>query len=223
MGDRKENATMISRIKDTAGHALGSGCDREVARILVEFLEVAITSIVFLKGVYPSGAFERRRYKNLVVHRARHPQLSHYIHSAVSGLLPYIEKGLVERVAVIFSDENNVPVERFIFKLAVNPSYGSKVDDADLEFALRSFLIKLPASGSLTEVVSRDCRWEITAYFRGLPETGSSKDVASLWIPTDTKQWQQPPLITPIKSMSSEPLSLQLYLEHPSLSEPTNP
>ncbi|PKI75370.1 hypothetical protein CRG98_004254 [Punica granatum] len=175
MGDRKENATMISRIK--------------VARILVEFLEVAITSIVFLKGVYPSGAFERRRYKNLVVHRARHPQLSHYIHSAVSGLLPYIEK----------------------------------VDDADLEFALRSFLIKLPASGSLTEVVSRDCRWEITAYFRGLPETGSSKDVASLWIPTDTKQWQQPPLITPIKSMSSEPLSLQLYLEHPSLSEPTNP
>ena len=27
----------------------------ETARILVEFLEVAITSIVFLKGVYPSG------------------------------------------------------------------------------------------------------------------------------------------------------------------------
>jgi hypothetical protein len=29
----------------------------ETARILVEFLEVAITSIVFLKGVYPSGQF----------------------------------------------------------------------------------------------------------------------------------------------------------------------
>ena len=27
----------------------------ETARILVEFLEVVITSIVFLKGVYPSG------------------------------------------------------------------------------------------------------------------------------------------------------------------------
>ncbi|KAK7243903.1 hypothetical protein RIF29_38716 [Crotalaria pallida] len=62
------------------------------------------------------------------------------------------------------------------------------------------------------------CRWEITAYFRSLPETGSSEE-ANLWIPTDTKQWQQPPLITPIKSMSSEPLCLQLYLEHPSLSE----
>lgn len=28
----------------------------EIAQILVEFLEVAITSIVFLKGIYPSGA-----------------------------------------------------------------------------------------------------------------------------------------------------------------------
>lgn len=27
----------------------------ETAQILVEFLEVAITSVVFLKGVYPSG------------------------------------------------------------------------------------------------------------------------------------------------------------------------
>ncbi|PON74135.1 HORMA domain containing protein [Parasponia andersonii] len=62
------------------------------ARILVELLEVAITSIVFLKGVYPSGAFERRRYMNLVVHRARHPQLRDYIHTAVRGLLPFIKK-----------------------------------------------------------------------------------------------------------------------------------
>ncbi|KAG6756643.1 hypothetical protein POTOM_040078 [Populus tomentosa] len=58
-----------------------------------------------------------------------------------------------------------------------------------------------------------DCRWEITAY------DSASKD-AELWIPTDTKQRQQPPLMTPIKSMSSEPLSAQLYLEHPSLSVP---
>lgn len=63
-----------------------------------------------------------------------------------------------------------------------------------------------------------DCKWEITAYFRSLPEAGTSNNT-ELWIPTDTKQWQQPPLITPIKSMSSEPLCLQLYLEHPSLSE----
>lgn len=191
----------------------------ESARILVEFLEVAITSIVFLKGVYPNGAFERRRYMNLVVHKARHPELNEYIRSAVNGLLPFIQKGLVERVAVIFFKDDKVPIERFVFKLNVNQSYGSKVEQADLEFSLRSFLIKLPVSESMTKVLPRNCRWEITAYFRSLPQTSTIKD-AEMWIPTDTKQWQQLPVITPIRSMSTEPLGLQLYLEHPNLSEP---
>ncbi|KAL7217562.1 hypothetical protein ACSBR2_010926 [Camellia fascicularis] len=191
----------------------------EMARILVEFLEVAITSVVFLKGVYPPGAFERRRYMNVVVQKARHPQLREYIHSSVTGLLPFIQKGLVERVAIIFYNTENIPLERFIFKLSVNQSYGAKVEEADLEFSLRSFLIKLPLSETLTKVLPQDCRWEITVYFRSLPQASTSTD-AELWIPTDTKQWLQPPLITPVKSMSSEPLCVQLYLEHPSLYEP---
>lgn len=190
----------------------------ETARILVEFLQVAITSIVFLKGIYPPGAFERRRYMNVVVHRARHPQLRQYIHDAVTGLLSFLQKGLVERVAVIFFNNENIPIERFMFKLNVNQSHGSKVEDADLEFSLRSFLVKLSVSEPLSKVLPRDCRWEILGYFRSLPQSGTSKDTG-LWIPTDTQQWQQPPLITPIKSMSSEPLSVQLYLEHPSQSE----
>ncbi|VVA35320.1 PREDICTED: mitotic [Prunus dulcis] len=125
----------------------------ETARILVEFLEVAITSIVLLKGIYPPGAFERRKYMNLVVHSARHPQLRDYIHSAVSGLHPFIQKGLVERVAVIFFNSDNIPVERFMFKLTVNQSYGSRVEEADLEFSLRSFFyqasfLRIPYTGS---------------------------------------------------------------------------
>ena len=38
------------------------------------------------------AAFERRRYMNVVVQRARHPELRDYIHSAASGLLPFIQK-----------------------------------------------------------------------------------------------------------------------------------
>ncbi|GLU17998.1 hypothetical protein SLE2022_343220 [Rubroshorea leprosula] len=192
----------------------------EAARILVEFLEVAITLIVFVKGVYPIGAFERGRYMNVVVQKARHPQLQEYIHSAVAGLLPFIQKGLVERVAVIFSNNDNIPVERFVFKLTTNQCDGLDVEESGLEFSLRSFLIKLSVSQPLMKVLPRvDCRWEITAYFRSLPQANMGKE-ADLWIPTNIKQWQQPPLITPIKSMSTDPLSLQLYLEHPSISEP---
>lgn len=64
-------------------------------------------------------------------------------------------QGLVERVVVIFFDNENVPIERFVFKVNLNLSYGSKVEEANLEFALRSFLIKLPVSESITKVLPR--------------------------------------------------------------------
>ncbi|KNA05501.1 hypothetical protein SOVF_189750 isoform A [Spinacia oleracea] len=185
----------------------------QIARILVDFLEVAITSIVFHKGVYPSGAFERRRYMNMVVHKAKHPELEEYIHSAVNGLFPFLEKGSVDRVAVIFFDNEGTPLERYNFKLQVNQSFGSKVEESDLGFSLRSFLLKLSLSKDLARVLPRDCRWEVTAFFRAEAQISTNNDV-ELWIPTDTKQWQNTPLITPLKSMSSEPLGLQLYMEH---------
>ena len=65
-----------------------------------------------------------------------------------------------------------------------------------------------------------DASWEITAYFRSLP--AESEGDAQLWIPTDTKLWMQPPQITPVKSVGCDPLKMQLYLEHPSPTEPKN-
>ncbi|KHN26829.1 Mitotic spindle assembly checkpoint protein MAD2B [Glycine soja] len=69
----------------------------------------------------PQGAFERRRYMNVVIQRALHRQLRYYMHATVSGLLPSMQKlGMVERVAVIFFNADNVPLEKFVFKLTMN-------------------------------------------------------------------------------------------------------
>ncbi|KAK7243902.1 hypothetical protein RIF29_38715 [Crotalaria pallida] len=103
------------------------------------------------QGVYPSGAFERRRYMNVVVQRVCHPQLRNYILATISGLLPFLQKGVVERVAVIFFNADNVPLEKFVFKLPMNLSYSSAMEEVDLESSLRSFLIKLSISESLTK------------------------------------------------------------------------
>jgi mitotic spindle assembly checkpoint protein MAD2B len=64
----------------------------QIAQVVVEFLEVAVSCIVFLKGFYPPRAFERRRYMNVVVQKAVHPELASYIHSTTTGLLPFIQK-----------------------------------------------------------------------------------------------------------------------------------
>lgn len=68
---------------------------------------------------------------------------------------------------MIFFGDGDVPIERFVFKLNVNQSYNSKVEQAEMEFALRSFLIKLPVSEPLTKVLPRS---KLLAYvvFSGL-------------------------------------------------------
>ena len=56
---------------------------------------------------------------------------------------------------VIFFDNEDFPIERFVFKVNLNLSFGSKVEQSDLKFSLRSFLIKLPVSESLTKLLPR--------------------------------------------------------------------
>lgn len=54
---------------------------------------------------------------------------------------------------MIFYDEKQAPIEKFVFKLAVNQTYHSKVEENDLEFALRAFLIKLTVAEPLTKTL----------------------------------------------------------------------
>jgi hypothetical protein len=60
-------------------------------------------------------------------------------------------QGLVERVIVIFYNKDHIPIEKFVFKLAVSQSYGSNIEQSSLEFALRAFLIKLTVAETLTK------------------------------------------------------------------------
>jgi mitotic spindle assembly checkpoint protein MAD2B len=70
-------------------------------------------------------------------------------------------QGLVERVVVIFYDKGHVPIEKFVFKLAVNQSYCSKLEEANLEFALRAFLIKLTVAEPVTKPLPSGSQFHI--------------------------------------------------------------
>jgi mitotic spindle assembly checkpoint protein MAD2B len=70
-----------------------------------------------------------------------------------------------------------------------------------------------PPSPDKSSVCSADCSWELIAYVTNLSRDTIKKE--QFWIPSEHKGWQQPFTITPIKSMQSELLDMQLYVEHP--------
>jgi mitotic spindle assembly checkpoint protein MAD2B len=121
--------------------------------------------------VVVAAIFERRRHFNVPVQWARHPDLREYIHSAVASLQPWIQQvrllslvldlvlevvlierwarfqGAVEKIAVLFVDGNQVPVEKVMFKLRLKQMPGAAA--GHIEFALRGFLLKLCVSPPL--------------------------------------------------------------------------
>ncbi|KAJ7548135.1 hypothetical protein O6H91_08G119700 [Diphasiastrum complanatum] len=189
----------------------------EITDLVCEFLEVAIHLVLSVRGLYPAEFFERRRHFNVPVQWARHPELREYVHSAVTNLHSWIQQGIVEKVAIVILDNARAPQERFIFKLQVDKLYSKDFPISELEYALRAFYLKIPVSEPLLRPLPPDCTWEIVAYSKQLPGDGSSK--GHFWVPADNGPWENPPHITPIKSMKSEPLVMQLYVEHPSVAE----
>ncbi|XP_024372421.1 DNA polymerase zeta processivity subunit [Physcomitrium patens] len=186
----------------------------DVAALFCEFLEVCIHQLLSVREVYPPAIFERRRYFNVPVQWARHPDLREYIHSAVSNLQTWIQQGAAEKIAIKFLDANQIPVEKVIFKLCLKKLTGTGLPAQHLEFALRGFLLKICVSNSALPPLPPDCSWELVAYMKSLSADNASK--SQFWIPADPNdRSNQSFTITTIKSMRSSYLDMQLYVERP--------
>ncbi|XP_002968014.2 DNA polymerase zeta processivity subunit isoform X2 [Selaginella moellendorffii] len=183
------------------------------ATLLCEFLEAAVHLLLSIRGLYSPEVFERRRYMNCLIHWARHPGLQQYIHNVVYSLHTWIKQGVVDKIALVVHNKENVAVEKYIFKLQVDLSFEGEFRLNDLEPDLRAFFMKIGASRHLLLPLPPDCSWELVAYSKQMQTTESSGDLA--WIPTEIGAWAHPPLITPIKSMKSQFLNVQLYVEQP--------
>ena len=53
----------------------GAGCSSTQAEVLLGFLEAAIHTVLYARGVYPPELFELRKQYNVPVRMARHPAL----------------------------------------------------------------------------------------------------------------------------------------------------
>lgn len=123
-----------------------------LVRALSEFFEVAIHTLLFVRGVYPANLFVRRRKYDTAVFQARHPALRNYISRACAAVREELLLGTVARLAVVISD-GPVPLERFVFDVAragdVAPTdeldvpINDGLDTPGLVQRFRGFMLKL--------------------------------------------------------------------------------
>ncbi|KAJ7306629.1 hypothetical protein JRQ81_010048 [Phrynocephalus forsythii] len=80
-----------------------------VADVLSEFLEVAIHLILYVREVYPTGIFQKRKKYNVPVQMSCHPELNQYIQDTLHCIKPLLEKNDVEKVVVVILDKEHRP------------------------------------------------------------------------------------------------------------------
>ncbi|XP_062505386.1 mitotic spindle assembly checkpoint protein MAD2B-like isoform X3 [Corticium candelabrum] len=113
--------------------------------VIAEFLEVAIHQILYCRNVYPRELFERRQLYQVPVHMSCHPELNSYIVDVISSVKVLLLKTQLDKVAVVLSNKDDKPVERFIFSFVL---YDENAVSEDwhllrVEMALRDFLLKI--------------------------------------------------------------------------------
>ncbi|GAA5854513.1 hypothetical protein JCM8547_004870 [Rhodosporidiobolus lusitaniae] len=92
---------------------------RETLRLVRDFLEVALHSLLYIRQVYPPQLFSKAQKYNIEVWHSRHPALTEYIGRIVQCIDEEMQKGTIKRVILVITDntlEEN-PLERFVFDI----------------------------------------------------------------------------------------------------------
>lgn len=131
--------------------------------LLIEFLEVAISVILYERRIYPESIFAARRAFGVPVKVSRHPEVNAYVSGALRGVAPLLDEGAVARVVVAVVDEGGEPLERFVFALA--PRGPDSDPDADAveatEYAMRALLANLALAGARLPEPREDASFRI--------------------------------------------------------------
>ncbi|KAJ3021969.1 MAD2 mitotic arrest deficient-like 2 [Thoreauomyces humboldtii] len=192
----------------------------ELTVCIIDFLEVAIHQILFVRDVYPSEIFEKRRMYNVAVLMSRHPTLNEYIRNVLTTIKPELQKGQINKVLLILhAPPDATPVETFIFNIQPLASdLGGMMDNktdfsviplADIETHLRGFLLKISVCDSILQPNKPDTEFSI------LMECAQQPDSISTWIPAEpsTRKASKESTVIPMKTMDAGPLKMQLYVE----------
>lgn len=189
------------------------------SEIFLEFFEVAIHQILYVRKLYPEEIFMSRKKYNIPVHMSSHPGLNNYITGSLSSIKNLIQQKNICQVSLLIED-GNTPVENFVFEVNVLQNIPRKESDySELEQSLRSVILRILACGAEMRKLKESCSFEILVSCEKDCETdlNMNDQDAMKWIKVekgDFSEQLQPNKIIPVKALSSSNiLSMQLVVE----------
>ncbi|XP_037091600.1 mitotic spindle assembly checkpoint protein MAD2B-like [Pollicipes pollicipes] len=118
--------------------------------LILEFVETALHSILYLRKLYPEAIFRKRQKYKVPVQMSVHKEVNEYIASTLSSLRPYLQEQLLEELAIVVIDPGGRTFETVTIELAVlgGDAYTVRGDEylTRLEATLSGLLLGLYAT-----------------------------------------------------------------------------
>lgn len=193
----------------------------DVVDILVEFLEVSFHHLLYLRNLYPASIFVLRKMYNVPVQVSKHPGLNKYITDSLRSVRTLLRQNNLRCVSLCFYDENERPIERFVFDiLDIKENFRTGLDFSDsyllrLTEGFRAFSLKVAAADM--KPMNEDCSFQIhiSTTERGSQALASDPGFEDFpWIEVEDKDKDlSSPCLCPIRTVESDFLKLQVYRE----------
>ena len=145
-----------------------------LASQVLKFLEVAVHTILYQRGIYPSNLFVKSKKYGVIVHQSRHPKLNEYIgkllRESVWNLL--LNKCLSKFIFII-KNKGNIIIEQIVFNMTLfnlDKNYYRNNDISDdivyMHKQFRNTMIKLNTmNGCLNNIKKNDdISWTIQVH-----------------------------------------------------------
>ena len=122
---------------------------------LITFLEVALHSILYERGIYPRSIFQKLKAYDIGIYWCRHPGVNEYISSTLNGLRDLYSKGFLKGIVMTTSEiSTGCTVDEIFFSLTCRGSEKIGVRDTEenpamlfkLHQQLRSLLVRISTS-----------------------------------------------------------------------------
>lgn len=82
--------------------------------VLCEFFEVAVHQILYVRKLYPKGAFKKSSKYQCIVYQCIHPELIEYIRECLKAIEYHSKRKELDKLFVCIVNGNKV-LERFVF------------------------------------------------------------------------------------------------------------
>ncbi|KAL1139920.1 hypothetical protein AAG570_006897, partial [Ranatra chinensis] len=161
----------------------------DLSSILVEFLEVAIHNIIYVRKIYPEGIFTMKKKYNAPIYVSMYPDLNKYISNSLTAIKHLIEQQEIKRVDVCFFNLQLKPIERFSFVFTKLSGFLMESDSPSLNQIhenFRAFCLKLYIQASYLKELPKGTTFRIQIH------TNESSSVSLAENPSFQVDWAHP-------------------------------